>query len=394
MVGMRDVARKAGVSTSTVSLVVNGNGYVSQAMADRVQAAMDQLDYVPNELARNLSRNRTNLVGVIVPTIRHPFFATLTASLQRALYEQGLRTALCSTADVDQDVSQYVDMLRRRAMDGIIMGAHTVYPADYWSSIDRPIVAFDRYLGSSIPSVGSDHSQGGQLAAALFIKTGARRVVEIGGPRIHYQTAAGVDSVPLGSVTIAGQSTFPPVRYHLAFERSLRAAGVRYDYIEIESVARMEEFRNAAYLAFERCPDLDAIVAPDLAAAFCAQEAIRRGRPIPGDLQIVAYDGTYVSDLAGVKLTSVLQDFDGVASALARRLVQLIPGRDGQVPLPQGGSPRAAGARSRTKHAARSARVGSGAPGGLSAQSELVPMTLKPGESTRWKGSIQSLLSR
>ena len=77
MVGMRDVAKKAGVSLSTVSLVVNGNGYVSDDMRERVRKAMQALNYVPNELARNLYHDCTNLVGVIVPTIRHPFFATL-----------------------------------------------------------------------------------------------------------------------------------------------------------------------------------------------------------------------------------------------------------------------------------------------------------------------------
>ena len=76
MVGMRDVAKEAGVSLSTVSLVVNKTGYVSDDMRARVKAAMKELNYVPNELARNLYKNRTNLVGVIVPTIRHPFFAT------------------------------------------------------------------------------------------------------------------------------------------------------------------------------------------------------------------------------------------------------------------------------------------------------------------------------
>ena len=79
MVGMHDVAKEAGVSLSTVSLVVNKTGYVSDDMRARVKAAMKELNYVPNELARNLYKNRANLVGVIVPTIRHPFFATLTA---------------------------------------------------------------------------------------------------------------------------------------------------------------------------------------------------------------------------------------------------------------------------------------------------------------------------
>ena len=73
MVGMRDVAKKAGVSLSTVSLVVNGAGCVSDDMRERVAEAMSALNYVPNELARNLYHDRTNTVGVIVPTIRHPF---------------------------------------------------------------------------------------------------------------------------------------------------------------------------------------------------------------------------------------------------------------------------------------------------------------------------------
>lgn len=84
MVGMRDVAKAAGVSLSTVSLVVNNTGYVSADMRAKVESAMRQLNYIPNELARNLYRNRTNTIGVIMPTIAHPFFSTLTAHLQRS----------------------------------------------------------------------------------------------------------------------------------------------------------------------------------------------------------------------------------------------------------------------------------------------------------------------
>ena len=67
MVGMRDVAKAAGVSLSTVSLVVNNTGYVSADMRAKVESAMRQLNYIPNELARNLYRNRTNTIGVIMP---------------------------------------------------------------------------------------------------------------------------------------------------------------------------------------------------------------------------------------------------------------------------------------------------------------------------------------
>lgn len=92
MVGMRDVAKAAGVSLSTVSLVVNNTGYVSADMRAKVESAMRQLNYIPNELARNLYRNRTNTIGVIMPTIAHPFFSTLTAHLQREFAARDLKT--------------------------------------------------------------------------------------------------------------------------------------------------------------------------------------------------------------------------------------------------------------------------------------------------------------
>lgn len=77
MAGIRDVARKANVSISTASLVLNNNGYVSQETRARVMQAMEELRYVPNELARNLYHNRTNIVGIILPDISHPISALL-----------------------------------------------------------------------------------------------------------------------------------------------------------------------------------------------------------------------------------------------------------------------------------------------------------------------------
>lgn len=95
MVGMRDVAKRAGVSVSSVSLVINGTGYVSRDMREKVEQAMRELDYVPNELARNFYHGKTDIIGVIVPTIQHPFFATLTAHLQHEFADRGLQTMLC-----------------------------------------------------------------------------------------------------------------------------------------------------------------------------------------------------------------------------------------------------------------------------------------------------------
>ncbi|KAB8288245.1 LacI family DNA-binding transcriptional regulator [Bifidobacterium avesanii] len=382
MVGMRDVARKAGVSLSTVSLVVNGNGYVSAEMREKVQAAMKTLNYVPNELARNLYHDRTNVVGAIVPTIRHPFFATLVAGLQGQLFEAGYRTIICSTADMGSGEDRYVDMLRRHMMDGMIMMGHTTHPADYWTSIQRPIVAFDRYLGASIPSIGSDHEQGGELAATMFALTGVRHVVEIGGPRSQYNdllssAMTGADGHSDGHATsitdldgIGGNTTFPPIRYHLAFERTLDLAGIRWDYLEVQDVADFSEFEAVARTAFERFPEADAIVAPDMAAAFCVQEALRRGVRVPDHMQIMAYDGTYVTDLAGMRITSILQDFETITDTVARRMITEMHGSD--------------------EGSGETADADVHGPAGMVA--DLVPMQVKLGETTRMTDAVHQLL--
>jgi LacI family sucrose operon transcriptional repressor len=372
---MRDVAKRAGVSLSTVSLVVNGAGYVSDQMHDRVEAAMHDLNYIPNELARNLYRDRTNIVGIIVPTIRHPFFSTLTAVVQHELAQHGLRTLLCSTVDADTGEAQYVDMLRRHMMDGIVMAAHTSHAPDFWTSIGRPVVAFDRYLGEGIPSVGSDHEEGGRLVARHLIRSGARHVVAIGGPRNQFHDLAHGSAVRSSAVVeghggTGDSTTFPTVRYHMTLEHELRTHGVGFDYVEAGEVYDLAGYAHAVEGVFDRFPDVDAMVSSDLGAAYCVQEALRRGIVIPRRLQIIAYDGTFLADAAGMKLTAVRQDFVVLASHVARRMIRAIednaPGA-----RPSSGAPASDSASA----------VGSGDESEPLA--DLVPMKMAYGETTR-----------
>ena len=313
MVGMRDVAKTAGVSLSTVSLVVNNTGYVSDDMRAKVEAAMRQLNYIPNELARNLYRNRTNTIGVIMPTIAHPFFATLTAHLQREFAARDLKTLLCSIADADKGEGEYVDMLQRHMMDGIVMAAHTEHPGGYWTSIHRPIVAFDRTLGEGVPA-----------------------------------------------------TTFPTIRYHLTVERMLADAGIACDYVEAGIVADICAHEATARAIFERYSDVDAIVGSDLVASVALQEALRRGISVPRDLQIIAYDGTFMAETAGMRLTAVRQDFPAVAAALASRM-------DSQIAADNG----------TTSAAAAEGGNAVAANGGQSTSEDIISVTLIPGETTR-----------
>ena len=425
MVGMRDVAKKAGVSVSTVSLVVNRTGYVSDEMRDRVTAAMKALDYIPNELARNLYHDRTNIVGVIVPTVRHPFFATLVGALQREFSVRGMRTMLCSTADASTGEAEYVDMLRRHMMDGLVMAAHTGHDPEYWTSIGRPIVAFDRWLGEGIPSVCSDHAQGGRLVAEALVRGGARHVAMIGGPRSQFHDRIGGPAAAAGSdgeVADAGAwegtgdgargrggdtdggTTFPSVRYYLTAGEELDRAGVRHEYVEAGEVDEFVGYERAARDVVGRCvggvgavaeagsgaagdagsdvsaaaeEPVDAVVSSDVGAALCVREALRRGLRVPGDLQVVAYDGTYLADAAGMRLTAVRQDFDAIASLIASRMMEQI---EGAAAADDDGED--AGAGSAGEHA-DSGNGGSVATGARTLPGDVIPVSLRVGDTTR-----------
>lgn len=102
MANIKDVAKRANVAPSTVSLVLNNTGYVSQKTREKVEEAMRELDYKPNELARNLSRNKTNIIGIIVPSLNHPFFSTFIRYAERHLYQLGYKTMVCGTANRDR----------------------------------------------------------------------------------------------------------------------------------------------------------------------------------------------------------------------------------------------------------------------------------------------------
>lgn len=172
---LTDVAKKAGVSPTTVSRVINNYGSLSQKTIDKVQAAMEELNYQPNSLARSLQGKNTQLIGVIFPTVSNPFFGELVDKLETTLFEQGYKTILCNSANNKEKERAYINMLAANRVDGIIAGAHNLGIKEY-ENIGLPIVSFDRYLSESIPIIGSDNFRGGYLATENLYLRGCRKI--------------------------------------------------------------------------------------------------------------------------------------------------------------------------------------------------------------------------
>ncbi|SDP77954.1 transcriptional regulator, LacI family [Selenomonas ruminantium] len=311
MARIRDVAQEAGVSVGTVSMVLNHNDYGSAAIRQKVQAAVKKLQYVPSEMARNLSLRRTMTVGIIVPTVSHPFFAELVGALEEALYHLGYKTMLCCTRQKENAEHVFIEMLQRQNMDGIIMGAHSLDTSLY-QGLKQPIIAFDRYLSPDIPIVHTDHVQGGHLAAQAFLQHDCRHIVEISGSQM-VKTPAG--------------------EYHQAFNEVMQAHGVKTDVVALpwngfglaESLALAEQI-------FVDYPDVDGILGSDISVSSCLQVAVRRGIKVPEQLKMVAYDGTFITQNGICRLTAVRQPIEDLAGVAAQKIVNMINGRPDDSP--------------------------------------------------------------
>ena len=117
MSSIQEVAKKAGVGVGTVSRVINDSGYVSEKTRKKVEEVIEELNYKPNELARNLFRNRTNIVAVITPAIGNPYYATLYSEVEKRLRKYGYKTMLCNTIGEATYEEAYLEMLERNMVD-------------------------------------------------------------------------------------------------------------------------------------------------------------------------------------------------------------------------------------------------------------------------------------
>lgn len=311
MARIKDVAKEAGVAASTVSLVLNKKGYVSEETRLKVEAAVKKLNYIPSEMARNLSLQRTNIIGVIVPSISHPFFSELAEALETELYSLGYKMMLCCTKYKENSERKFIEMLKRQTMDGIIMGAHSLDVSIY-EGLKEPVVAFDRYLNDNIPIVHCDHCAGGRLAAEAFLQHDCHHVIGIEG----YQ----------GVHTPANDS--PKV-----FHETMWQHGVITDILEMPwNAFTYEDFLVTAEKLFTEYQDIDGIFGSDMAIASCMRVATQRGYHIPRDIKMVAYDGTGMTQTGIQPITAVRQPIEKLAAIAAQKVVSKVKGTKDNLP--------------------------------------------------------------
>lgn len=298
MATITDVARLAGVSRNTVSRYLNERGYISDKTRRAIASAIDELHYQPNQIARSLYTRRTNLVGLVIPNVEHPFFAAVTSRIEDELDSRGYKMILCNTLHSTRKERQYIDMLTANKVDGIIIGSHSI-DIDY-SEVAAPVVALDRYLADGIPVVASDHAAGGRIAAQAFIDRHCHKVAQL---------------------VASGRVRTPSNLRHEAFSNAMRLNGITCITHELQ----LDQFQYSTYIetakqVLDEYPGLDGVFSADPVAVAVQQEVLRRGMSVPEDVFVYGYDGTYLAEAVFPQLPSIAQDF----SALAQKAVEVL----------------------------------------------------------------------
>lgn len=310
MVSIKDVAKTAGVSVTTVSRVMNNRGYIGSKTRQKVEDAMKELDYQPNQIARALLKNQSFVIGVIVPDLSHPFFSELINWIEACASERNYKILVCNSLQEAEKETNYISMLRQNRVDGIIMCSHSL-EVEAYRNVGMPIVSFDRILSSSIPYVASDNYQGGEIATNHLIQQGCRKLLHISGP-LDYELLAN--------------------RRSDAFQLTCTKAKVEWDIIEGAHVkATFED--NWDFIESKVAPHLS-----DYDGVFCSNDimaytlysyATQHGINIPEKLKVIGYDyHSFTRMLKHPVLTTIKQPLESMGKMLCTSLIYQIENRN------------------------------------------------------------------
>ncbi|MBV9172122.1 MAG: LacI family DNA-binding transcriptional regulator, partial [Chloroflexi bacterium] len=273
MATVHDVARRAGVSTSTVSHVVNETRFVSDDLRQRVLQAMRELDYTPNAAARMLTLKRSHMLGLIVSDIRNPFFASVARGVEDVAQENGYTVVLCNSDENADREAACLNALETRAIDGVLL-ASAGAADEHLARLVRagyPIVLVDRDLPElDAPAVLLDNEGAAYGAVSHLISAGHRRIAMLTGRA----------SISTTTERIAG------------YRRALLEAGIELDDCLLEPGSSTAEGGfAAANLVLDVEPPPSAIFSGNNLMSIGALQAIAsHGLSVPEDVALVGFD--------------------------------------------------------------------------------------------------------
>jgi LacI family transcriptional regulator len=307
-VTMKDVAAKAGVSTATVSRVLSGKGGVTPDLDQRVRKAIQELGYYPHATARRLRQRDTRIVGVIVPDIQIPFFASIVIGIESILSEAGYLILLGNTFDDLYNERKNINTFLAEYVSGVIFAPADTSDTTHYQKLQRagvPLVAIDRTPGIlEVDTVQIANANAAARAVTHLIDEGYTRIGFITGP----------------------QNISTAVERQRGYEKALTAASLQYDPALVQNGDyRSEGGYRAMRALMEGATPPEAVLSANNVMTLGALQYIHEnGINIPDDLGLISFDDIAWAPSLRPSLTVVAQPVHEIGQVSARLLLERI----------------------------------------------------------------------
>ncbi|MFS0726496.1 LacI family DNA-binding transcriptional regulator [Paenibacillus sp. 1P07SE] len=296
---IKDVARRAGVSVTSVSRVLNGERYISEELLARVNQAIADLNYSPSHIARSLKKQKTSMIGIIVPDITNHFFSSILSSIENTASEYGYNLIICNIAeDLDKEF-KYLQSFQAMRVDGIMI---------MHQKTDERILAFIENTTTPVlfscvksplpskPSVLIDDYRAAYDATSYLIASGHTDIAIIGGDLRDESSGAGRLNGYLDALK--------------AHNLSVTSEYIKFGDYKLESGRTMMR----ELLELKELPSVVFAVSDDMAVG-ALNAALDYGLKVPQDISIIGFDGSRIAEAVRPTLTTMQQPMEKIGKA-------------------------------------------------------------------------------
>ena len=302
---IHDVAKRAGVSKSLVSLAMRGSPKVSAASREAIMKAAAELGYRPNAAARSLADRRSRTVGVLVLDLHNPVFAEILDGIQSEVRAHGYSTMLVSgDAEPEREVTE-LDKLLEFQVEGLILVSHRLSPTAlrrFAAEAPTVVVSRDDIHGPRIDTICNDDFAGASLAVNHLLDLGHERIIHLSG----------------GANPAA-------IERERGYRATMKAAGLGRRALVVPGGLTDSAGYSAAVTALAHGSAPTALfVANDIAALGALAAIEESGRSVPRDVSVVGYDGIALGALRTLSLTTIAQPLASMGAMAAERLFRRI----------------------------------------------------------------------
>ncbi|MBV1757617.1 MAG: LacI family transcriptional regulator [Dethiosulfatibacter sp.] len=289
---IKDIARLAGVSTATVSKVINRKDHeITETTREKVMSIVRQYNYVPNRIASSMVTKKTHTIGLIIPDISNPFFPELARGVEDYASKLGYAVFLCNTDNDAQKERTYLEKLQEKMVDGIILTAssHRRTNSKDLKESNIPIVALDREIDSfkSGGTVISDNLSGAYEAVTYLLSRGLKNILYLAGP---------INSKP-SKDRLQGYINALVDHNHQVNQEMILDGSFTLDW-----------GYSGTLMAIDRGLEFDSIFCGNDLIAFGAIQAIKlKGFRVPQDISVIGFDDIAMAGIIDPPLTTVKQ---------------------------------------------------------------------------------------